>query len=72
MCDLGTAITDYLSQERERGITIQSAAISMHWNQHRINILDTPGHIDFTIEVERVLRVMDSAIGKVCKSSSFC
>ncbi|KAF6023625.1 GFM2 [Bugula neritina] len=61
--DEGTTVTDYLTQERERGITIQSAAVSLNWQQHRINIVDTPGHIDFTIEVERTLRVMDSAIG---------
>jgi elongation factor G len=58
----GTAVTDWMEQERERGITITAAAISTHWRDHQINILDTPGHVDFTIEVERSMRVLDGVI----------
>jgi elongation factor G len=60
--DDGTTVTDWMDQERERGITIQSAAVTCFWRDHQINIIDTPGHIDFTAEVQRSLRVLDGGI----------
>jgi elongation factor G len=64
----GAATTDFMDQEQERGITIQSAATTCFWKGHRFNIIDTPGHVDFTIEVYRSLKVLDGGVGVFCGS----